>query len=142
MPWGNPVGNGDPNPDDQEVTFPRGGWWVPTCCPAQPDGGVPPGQPPQLPNPTQPGADMGCLINTLASGLHLGAPQINTFSGKATLGKTEVSFEQWYHKVQCMKDHYLELVVQESIARSLKEAAADMARIWALLPVSPTFCRN
>ena len=25
-PWGNPVGNGDPNVDDQEVTYPRGGW--------------------------------------------------------------------------------------------------------------------
>ena len=31
-------------------------------------------------------------------------------------------------KVQCMKDHYLKLVVQESIVRSLKGAVADMAR--------------
>ena len=44
------------------------------------------------------------------------------------LGKTEVSFEQWYHKVQCVKDHYLESVVWESIVRSLKRVAADMAR--------------
>ena len=72
--------------------------------------------------------DVGHLINTLASGLHLGAPQINTFSGKAMLGKTEVSFKQWYHEVQCMKDHYPELVVWESIVRSLKGAVADMAR--------------
>ena len=43
-------------------------------------------------------------------------------------GKTEVSFEQWYHEVQCMKDHYLESVVWESIVRSLKGAAADMAK--------------
>ena len=44
------------------------------------------------------------------------------------MGKTEVSFKQWYHEVQCVKDHYLESVVQESIVRSLKGAAADMAR--------------
>ena len=48
----------------------------------------------------------GCLINTLTSGLHLGAPRINTFSGEATPGKTEVSFKQWYHEVQCVKGHY------------------------------------
>ena len=71
---------------------------------------------------------MGHLIKTLATGLHLGTPQINTFSGKATLGKTEVSFEQWHHEVQCMKDHYPESVVWESIVRSLKGAAVDMAR--------------
>ena len=43
-------------------------------------------------------------------------------------GKTEVSFKQWYHKVQCVKDHYPELVVQESIMCSLKEAVVAMAR--------------
>ena len=43
-------------------------------------------------------------------------------------GKMEASFEQWYHKVQCVKDHYLESVVRESIIHSLKGAAADMAR--------------
>ena len=43
-------------------------------------------------------------------------------------GKTEVSFEQWYHKVQCMKDHYPESVVWESIVRSRKGAVADIAR--------------
>ena len=43
-------------------------------------------------------------------------------------GKAEVSFKQWYHKVQCMKDLYLESVVWESIVRSLKGAAADMGR--------------
>ena len=71
---------------------------------------------------------MGHLINTIASGLHLGAPQINTFNGEATLEKTEVLFKQWYHKVQCVKDHYPELVAWESIVRSLKGAVADMAR--------------
>ena len=42
-------------------------------------------------------------------------------------GETEVSFKQWNHKVQCIKDHYPELVVQENIVRSLKGAAADIA---------------
>ena len=40
---------------------------------------------------------------------------------------TEVSYEQWSHKVQCIKDHYLESVVRESIMWSLKGAVADMA---------------
>ena len=115
-PWGNLVGNRDPDVDDQEVTFLRGGRWEPQ------------GPQPQPPAPIQPNEDVGCLINTLATGLHLGTPHINTFSGEATLGKTEVSFEQWYHEVQCVKDHYLESMVWESIVRSLKGAAADMAR--------------
>ena len=47
------MGNGDPDADDQEVTFLRGGGWVPPeqpfqpPAPAQPDGGWEPrGQPP------------------------------------------------------------------------------------------------
>ena len=121
--------------DDQEVTFLRGGGWVPLGqpfkppAPAQPDGGwVPKGQPPQTLTPAQSNADVGHLINTLASGLCLGTPPINTFSAKAMPGKTEVTFEQWYHEVQCMEDHYPESVVWESIVRSLKGAVADMAR--------------
>ena len=43
-------------------------------------------------------------------------------------GKMEVSFEQWYHEVQCAKYHYPESVVRESIVHSLKGAVADMAR--------------
>ena len=77
---------------------------------------------------------MGHLINTLALGLHLGTPRINTFSGKATPGKTEVLFEQWNHKVHCIKDHYLESVVWESIVQSLKGAAVDMA--WYMGPTA------
>ena len=77
---------------------------------------------------------MGHLINTLASGLCLGTPRINTFSGEAMPGKTEVSFEQWYHKVQCVKDHYLESVVRESIVQSLKGAVADMG--WYMGPTA------
>ena len=54
--------------------------------------------------------------------------RINTFSGKAMPGETEVSFEQWYHEVQCVKDYYPESVVRESIVRSLKGTVAHMAR--------------
>ena len=77
---------------------------------------------------------MGHLIRTLASGLCLGTPRINTFSGEAMPGKAEVLFEQWNLKVQCIKDHYPESVVQESIVRSLKGAAVDMA--WYMGPTA------
>ena len=43
-------------------------------------------------------------------------------------GKMEVSFEQWHHKVQCIKDYYPESVIRESIVQLLKGAVADMAR--------------
>ena len=71
---------------------------------------------------------MGQLISTLMSGLQIGTPKISTFSGNVAPGKTEVSYEQWSHEVQCVKDHYPESVVCESIMQSLKGAAADMAR--------------
>ena len=58
----------------------------------------------------------------------LGSLQNKHIQCKVTPGKTEVSFEQWYHEVKCVKDHYLESVVRESIVQSLKGAAADMAR--------------
>ena len=61
-----------------------------------------------------------------SSGTTSSAPKAYIFSGKAILGKTEVSFKQWYHKVQCVKDHYPESVVPESIVQSLKGAAVDM----------------
>ena len=64
----------------------------------------------------------------LAAGLEMGTPRINTFNSDATPGKTKVSFKQWYHEVQCIKDHYPEAVVWEIIIRSLKRAVADMAR--------------
>ena len=70
---------------------------------------------------------MGQLITALTSGLHIGTPKISTFIGNMALGKTEVSYEQWSHEVQCIKDHYLESVVRESIMRSLKGEAADMS---------------
>ena len=51
----------------------------------------------------------------LMNGLRMGAPHIKTISGGAISGKTKVSFEQYYHEVQCVKDHYLEVVVWKSI---------------------------
>ena len=87
---------------------------------------VPLGPPPPPRLPAQPNPNMGHLINNLDSGLQLGTPRINTFSGEAMPSKTQVSFEQWNNEVQCIKDHYLELMVWESIVRSLKGAVADM----------------
>ena len=51
-------------------------------------------------------------------------------------GKTKVSYEQWSHEVQCIKDHYPELVVRESSMWSLRGAAADMAHTWPTAGVS------
>ena len=64
-----------------------------------------------MPHPAPSGLDMGQLITTLALGLCLGTLKINSFSGEVTPGITEVSFEQWNHEVQCIKDHYPESVV-------------------------------
>ena len=77
---------------------------------------------------------MGQLITTLTLGLCLGTPKVNTFSSDVTPGKTGVSFEQWNHEVHCIKDHYPESVVWESIMRSLKGAVADMA--WYMGPTA------
>ena len=113
--WACPLGNVVPEEGDQEVTFPRGGR-------------VPTGPQPLPTSPALAGPDMGQLISTLTLGLQIGTPKISTFSGKAAPSKTEVSYEQWSHEVQCIKDHYPESVVRESIMQSLKGAAADMAR--------------
>ena len=64
----------------------------------------------------------------------MGTPRIKTFSSEAMPGKAGVSFEQWNHKVQCIKGHYLESVVQKGILRSLKGAAVDMA--WYMDPTA------
>ena len=92
------------------------------------------GPPPQVPHPTPSGLDVGQLSTTLASGLCMGTLKMNTFSGDITPGKTKVSFEQWNHKAQCIKDHHPQSVVQESIMRSLKGAAGDMA--WYMGPTA------
>ena len=81
--------------------------------------------------PTSPSwgeADVSHLLSMLMARLWLGTPRINTFSGDTTPGKTEVSFKQWYHEVQCVKDHYPEAVVWENVIWSLKGPVADMAR--------------
>ena len=85
-------------------------------------------QPPQVEE------DVGHLLSTLAARLRFGTLQINTFSGNATLGKTKVSFEQWYHEVQCVEYHYPEVVVWKSIIRSLKGAVVEMA--WYMGPTA------
>ena len=96
--WRTPAGGGDPNVEDEGVTFQGEGMetqqaTIMACRPPHTE------------------ENIGCLLSTLATRLMLGTPRINTFSGDATPGKTEVSFEQWYHEVQCVKDHYPELVV-------------------------------
>ena len=125
------MGSSVPEEDDQEVTFPGGGR-VPTRPPPwpvnpAPAGWVPTGPQPKPVSPALAGPDMGQLISTLTSGLQIGTPKISTFSGDVAPGKTEVSYEQWSHKVQCIKDHYPESVVRESIMWSLKGAVAEMA---------------
>ena len=101
----------------------------PSPGPTWPDGGwVPQGPPPQPPRPAPANPDVGHLISTLALGLCLSTPRINTFGAEAMPGKAEVSFEQWNYEVQHIKDHYPESVVLESIVRSLKGAVADMAQ--------------
>ena len=114
--WETLAGDGDPTVDDEEVTFPRGR-----------DGNSGDNHLDPL-APLNLDKDAGHLINPLSTRLQLGILRINTFSGKAMLGKMEVSFEQWYHEVQCVKDHYPEPVFWESIVRLLKGAAADMAQ--------------
>ena len=93
--WACPSGSGVPEEDDHEVTFPGGGR-------------APSGPLLQSPSPALVGPDMGQLINALTSGLQIGTPKISTFSGNVAPGKTEVSYEQWSHEVQCIKDHYPE----------------------------------
>ena len=130
--WVCPLGSREPKDNDQEVTFPGGGRWgpsrQPTPVPEQPAGGRVPFEPPQQqPCPAPAGPEIGQLITTLTLGLCIGTPKISTFSGDVAPGKTKVSYEQWSHEVQCIKDHYPESVVSESIMRSLKWAAADLA---------------
>ena len=99
----------------------------PTPVPEHPAGGRVPSGPPQQPPCPALANRHGAIVTTLTLGLHLGTPKKSIFSGNVAPGKTEVSYEQWSHKVQCIKDHYPELVVRESIMRSLRGAAVDMA---------------
>ena len=96
---------------------------------------------------TTPVATMSCTGRTRCGAINYcpnigsahSTPKISTFSGNMAPGKTEVSYEQWSHGVQCIKDHYPESVVRESIMRSLKGQQQIWLTIWALLPVSPKF---
>ena len=112
--WARPSGNTVPEENDQEVTFPGGGR-VPTGPQSQPISSA------------LAGPDMGQLISALTSGLQISTPKISMFSGDVAPSKTEVLYKQWSHEVQCIKDHYPESVVRESIMQSLKGAVADMA---------------
>ena len=86
--------------------------------------------------------NVGHLLSTLATILRLGTPRINIFSGDAMSGKTEVSFEHWYHEVQCVMDHYPESVIWENIVRSSKGAGMAWPGTWVLPLVWPIFCKN
>ena len=111
--------------------------------PELPAGGrVPYGPLQQSPCPALAGPDMGWLITTLTLDLCIGTPKISIFSGDTAPGKTKVSYKQWSHEVQCIKDHYTESVVRESIIRSLKGAAADMARYMGPTASVSKFWRN
>ena len=116
LPWANmwvPRGDSETSMAYGQVGLEGKGWQIvkPTKWPTSPQQ-----------------ANVGCLLGMLAARLRMGTPRINTFIGDATPGKTEVYFEQWYHEVQCVKDHCPETVVQESIIWLLKGPALDMAR--------------
>ena len=123
-----PGGSSEANTDDGEVGL-RGGdgaKWAYTAAHKSPHADV----------------DVGHLLSTLTAGLRMGTPRVNTFSDDATPWKTEVFFEQWYHEVQCIKNHYLKAVVQESIIQSLKGQQQIWAGTWGpQLPLSIS-CKN
>ena len=60
-------------------------------------------------------------------GLRMDTAHINTFISDATPKKIKLSLGQWYHEVQCVKDHFPMVVVRESIIQLLKGAVMDMA---------------
>ena len=72
--------------------------------------------------------DVGWILSMLMARLRMGTPHINTVSGDATPREIGASFEQCYHEVWCIKGHYPEAVVWESIIQSLNGATVDMAR--------------
>ena len=81
-----PGGSSEFDMDDREVDPRRGrGWRY----------GKPVQWPTSLPWVNVDGSH---LLSMLTAGLRMGIPRINTFS--------EVSFKQWYHEVQRIKDHY------------------------------------
>ena len=89
-----------------------------------------------------PQVDVGHLLSMFAAGLMMGTPRIKTFSSDATPGKTEVSFEQWYHEAQCIQGHYPEAVVCKSIIRLLKGLGQIWPGTWGPPLASPISCEN
>ena len=98
--WRTPASDVDANLEDEEGTFPGGGDGDLVSCHCSL----------WAPHTEE---DVGHLLSTLAAKLRLGTLRINTFSRDATLGKSEVSFVERYHVVQCVKNHYPESVVWE-----------------------------
>ena len=82
--------------------------------------------------PPQPTVGISHLLSMLIAGLRMGAPHIKTFTGDSIPRNTKVSFKQCYYEVQCIKDHYPEVVAQESIIWLLKGAATDMVQYMGL----------
>ena len=77
-----PGGGSEANMDERERGLKGRRGWGPSE-PAQ-----------QSTGPPWANADVIHLLSTLMARLRMGIPQINTFSGDATPGKTKVSFEQ------------------------------------------------
>ena len=109
--WVCPSGSRDPKEDDWEVTFPGGETWgplrqpTPSTEPKQSAGGrVPSGPPLQVPHPAPSGSDMGATDY---------CPDIRFVLSVVMLPlvKQRYHSNNGNHKVQCIKDHYLELVV-------------------------------
>ena len=93
-------------------------------------------------SPSQADTDASCLLSALMARLRKSIPRINTFSGVATPGKTEMSFEQGYQRAQCVKDQYPEAVVWEGIIQLLKGVVANMARYMGPPLALPMSCTN
>ena len=72
----------------------------------------------------------------------MGTPCISTLRGDGPPGKTVVSFEQLYHEVWCIKDHYPEVVVWESVIWSLKGAPWIWLGIWVPPLAFTIYCTN
>ena len=68
--WRAPTGDGDPNVEDEEVTF-QGGMGTQQANTT-------------THKPPHTEENVGHLLSTLATGLRLGTPRINTYSGNAT----------------------------------------------------------
>ena len=81
------------------------------------------------PAPTQPDEDVGCLINTLATGLQLGTPHINTFQQQSHTRQNGSVFWTMVPQGTVCKRPLPRVIGQRGVSiLSLKGAVADMAR--------------